>query len=336
MIRFGVLLGALLVLPATMSAHAQEGPYSFPASAFSGMSWLNRIDFTKIKYTPSFKFGYQRMGMSLNVPIPFRFSVGGEDTYEGDSVQLKLPDVNLWIGEAGIDVRMTPAISIYANGAGNLLQNLFLSLSGRSTNGIDAATWRTHSLSWMEIEGGMRYSFRSAFAVVSGVRWDHFDLTIKDPKVLTKVNLGAYRNLSLLTSDVLSELWVPYIGSELRYKDLRVLLIGTPFAPVVLRVRTRLRADILPSYNFLGESSITMKSSAAFVEARLEYKIQLAKKTKLSLWGKGGWLYARGGGRLESGYSTTHSGLTVGIGNDRRLKFSRFTLGGGMALNTTF
>jgi len=129
---------------------------------------------------------------------------------------------------------------------------------------------------------------------------------------------------------------IPYIGAELRFNDFRALLIGTPFAPVLLRVRTRLRADIKPSYNFLGESSITMKSSAMFAEARLEYKIKLAEKTRLSLWGKGGWLDARGGGRLESGYSTTHSGLTVGIGSDRRLRFSRFSLGGGMALNMSF
>ncbi|MDQ7781379.1 MAG: hypothetical protein RDU20_00775 [Desulfomonilaceae bacterium] len=294
------------------------------------------MDLKRITYAPSFKLGYQRMGMSLSAPIPFRLYVDGDDTYTSDSVQLKLPDVNLWIGEVGIDVRVTPAMVLYVNGAGNLLQNLVLSLSGRSAAGVDESTWRTHSLTWMELDGGIRYRLGSLFDAAAGVRWDHFDLTVRDPDIMTKVNVGAYRNVSLLTSDVLSGVWMPYVGGELRFKGLRATLIGAPFAPVILRVRTRLRADILPAHDFLGESAMTMKSTAMFAEARLEYEIHLAEKTMLKLWGKGGWLSARGGGRLESGYGTTHSGLTVGIGSDRQLRFGRFTLGGGMALNITF
>ncbi len=336
MIRKTVLPVVLLILLTVMSAGGEEPSQSLPASSASPMPWPYRIDLTKIKFTPSFKLGYQRMGMNLTVPIPFRISLGGEDTYEGDTVKLTLPEVNLWIAEAGLDVRATPDLTMYVSGAGNLIQNLFMSLSGGSENSADASTWKTHSLTWLEIEGGMRYNHWSSLAVVSGLRWDHFDLTIKDPDVLTKVNVGAYRNLNLLTGDILSGLWIPYVGAELRFKDLKATLIGTTYAPALLRVRTRLRADIQQTYNFLGESTITMKSAAMFVEARLEYKIRIRDKTGLSLWGKGSWLTTQGGGRLESGYGTTHSGLTVGIGSDRHLRFSRFSLGGGTALKMSF
>lgn len=347
MIGIRSLLGILLVLSMAQPIHGQDiprskaspkiSPYSLRSilgTAMPRLPDLDRIDVRHVKLIPSVKFGYQRMGMSLSVPIPFELSVSGENPYSGDSADLKLPDVNLWIGEVGLDARFNPMLRFYVHGAGNVIQNLFTSFTGG--NGATATLWKNHPLEWMEVEAGAVYYPWEHFAVILGMRWDHFDLTIKDPTALTRIHVGQYRNLGLLTSDVLTGFWLPYVGCEARTKSLRASLIGTPFASAEVKVRTRLRADIQPSYNFLGESVMTMKSSAMFIEANVEYTMRLAEKTRLSFWGKGGWIGSQGGGRLESGYSTTHSGLSVGVSDDRNVIFGRYNLAGGMALNVTF
>jgi len=134
----------------------------------------------------------------------------------------------------------------------------------------------------------------------------------------------------------LSDLWLPYLGVEYAGDTLKLKLIGSAFGSAKVKVGTRLRADIMPSYNFLAQSVITMNNLAYFLEASMEYRISLAPRTHSSLWGKGGWMGASGGGRLESGYSTTHSGLTLGILEDRNVGYSRYNLAGGVAVDLSF
>jgi hypothetical protein len=45
---------------------------------------------------------------------------------------------------------------------------------------------------------------------------------------------------------------------------------------------------------------------------------------------------ASGGGRLESGYSTTHPNLVFGILEDRDVVYRRYNLAGGVAVNLSF
>jgi hypothetical protein len=168
------------------------------------------------------------------------------------------------------------------------------------------------------------------------MRWDRFDLTIKEPEPLASVSVGPLRNLSLLPSDVLTELWIPYVGCEVRGDGFKLTLVGSPLASARMKARTRLKANVIPSYDFVGDVLITVKSPAYFLEARLDYKIEIASMTRASLWGKGGWLWASGGGRLDSSFNTTHSGLLVSILDDRVVRFGRYHLAGGLAVDLSF
>jgi hypothetical protein len=68
----------------------------------------------------------------------------------------------------------------------------------------------------------------------------------------------------------------------------------------------------------------------------MEYRISLAARPHLNLWGRSGWRTASGGGRLEGVYNTTHSGLTLGIFEDRNVAYSRYNLAGGVAVDLSF
>lgn len=294
------------------------------------------IELSRIKFIPSVKAGYRRMGMNVSVPVPFEVSVPGTESYRGESVSLKLPDANLWIVDGGIDARLTPSFKLFIGGAGNLFQNLATSVVGYVDSETETRLRRKYPLDWMEAEGGCVYYFWRPVGLVAGLRWDHFDLTIKEPTALSRVDVGSYKNLGLLASDVLSDLWLPYLGVEYAGESLKLKLIGSAFGSAKVKVGTRLRADIMPSYNLLAQSVITMKNLAYFVEASMEYRISLAARTHVSFWGKGGWMGASGGGRLESGYSSTHSGLTLGILEDRNVVYGRYNLAGGLAADLSF
>ncbi len=107
---------------------------------------------------------------------------------------------------------------------------------------------------------------------MAGLRWDHFDLTIKEPTALSRVNVGSYKNVELLASDVLSDLWLPYLGAEYGGDTFKLKLIASAFGSAKVKVGTRLKADIMPSYYLLAQNVITMKNLAYFVEASMEYR----------------------------------------------------------------
>ena len=97
-----------------------------------------------------------------------------------------------------------------------------------------------------------------------------------------------------------------------------------------------MKGDIVPSQTFSAQNTITMLNAPYFVEAGLEYDLSLAEKTNINFWGKGGWLGASGGGRLESSFSATGSGLTISGLDDRDVAYSRYSVAGGIAVKMAF
>jgi len=343
-----LLRWVLLLLMAPALGGTSEGYDATPTPSLTGFpvaallaaypqrSLIDGIGLRTIKFTPSLRLGYQRMGMNLVVPIPFELSSGGAEKYAGDSAALKLPDVDVWVGEAGVDAQITGALRLYLAGAGNVIQAVSSTMPGLGNADLKNSAWRQHPLQWGQLEGGIVYGPWGYISAVAGLRFDRFDLRVTEPSGLTKINVGPYKNFSLLAGDVLSELWIPYLGFELAGKSYRASLIASPMVSAKVKARTRLKADVAPSHNFLGESVITLRSPATFVEARLEYKIEIASRFRLSLWSKAGWLASAGGGRLESSYSTTAPNLNVAVLEDRNVNFNRYNLAGGLALDASF
>ena len=267
------------------------------------------------------------------MPIPLRVSLEESKSFSPESIQLTLPDTDLWIGEAGIEATLLPSLRLYASASGNVVQYLLGSISGV---GSENETWRLHPLLWMEAESGVRYFPWKTLGVIAGVRWDHFDLTIKKPDPLKRAQVGQYKKVALLPGNVESRLWIPYAGVEAVGRRFTVSLIASPIAAAWVKARIRLRADVSQSYLFLAESVMTLRSPAVFVEARLEYSMPVSRSAKMKIWGTGGWLTARGGGRLQSSYAATVPGLHVEVLDDRSMSFDRYNIAGGLSAGIAF
>ena len=304
--------------------------------AAPGAADLVEFEIRRIKIIPSAKFGYQRMGLDLSVPIPFEFFIGPADSYRSNSVEIKLENMNLWIVEAGLELKINPTIRIFAHGAGSIIMLQKLASFVAQTRGqFGTSEWNTHQLDWLTIGAGAAFEVLDPFSLVAGLKWDHFDLTLGGRSGSTSINIGPYHNLNLTSVDVLSDLWMPYVGLGLFGTNYRISLIGTPFALTDVRVRTRLAATIVPSYMFLGEVFTYLGDPIKFIEANAEYSAT-SRGVQVSFWGKAAGL--SGQGRADSGntYATTHPNLKVNIIEGGDSSLSRYNMAGGVAFGLSF
>ncbi len=304
--------------------------------AAPGAAELGEFEIRRIKMIPSAKFGYQRMGLDLSVPIPFEFSIGPTDTYRSNSVEIKLQNMNLWIIEAGLELKINPTVRIFAHGAGSIMMLQRLASFVAETRGqFGTSEWSTHQLDWLTIGAGAAFEVLDPFSLVAGLKWDHFDLTLGGRSGSASINIGPYRNLNLTSVDVLSDLWMPYVGLGLFGTNYRISLTGTPVALTDVRVRTRLAATIVPSYMFWGEVFTYLDDPIKFIETNAEYSATIWG-VRLSFWGKAAGLSGKGHADSGNTYTTNHPNLRVNIIEGGEATISRYNAAGGLALGLSF
>jgi hypothetical protein len=340
LVHFFILIATLFYASAGIAQEIRsfrgQAPESVMASAVTATFLSDRLAFSEFKLTPVVKSGYRRMGMNVMVPVPFEVTVQGAQSYKGETVRLRLPDANLWILEAGLEIKIPPSLKLTLSGTSNIFQNLATRIGGYVDSETETRLRKGHPLDWLETDVSIAYAFYDPFAAVTGLRWDRFDLEIKDPAALANMNVGPYPNVGLFASEVLSNLWIPYMGAEFSKKKVKARIVGSMLGWANVKVTTRIKGDLPPSQKFTAQSVVTMFNAPYFVEASAEYEVTLAEKTNINFWGKGGWLGASGGGRLESAFSPSNPNLNLRVLDDRNVAYGRYSLAGGIALKMAF
>lgn len=311
-------------------------PSRLLASAIPSLPTLEELSLRKFKITPFGKFGYQRMGLEVYAPIPFDLSIPQAETYRGGSAYLKVRDVDLWLGEIGLDIQIAPTVRVFMRGTANAPQNLAASMLPEAGGPTGASEWKRYSLDWLILEGGAAFDAGGVASVIGGMRWDRLDVALNERSGAVSTTLGPYRNVNLISADVLSDLWIPYIGIGFTGPSYKASLIGSPILLAEIRIRTRLHADILPSHTFLGDGLVTLTHPGGFVEGNVEYLARPVPATQLSLWGRAGAVTSRGPGETEGNYKTTHPDLKVELVEGQNVIFTRYNLAGGVAFNFSF
>jgi len=310
---------------------------SLLVSAVPGETFGSTVfTFQKIRIAPSGRLGYQRMRVDATIPIPFELSTKGGDLFRGDSARLRLPEANLWIAEASVWAQATPEIGFFASAAGNFVQSFLGPTFGGTIVPTTASEWRERQLEWWEVEAGATFTPWSPFTFLAGLRWDHFDLVFRDARGVASLSSGPFRNVNLVSTDLLSEIWILYGGIGLLGGSYKAYIIASPFAVTDIKVLTRMTANMAPSYNFSGEAAVALNKPAGFVEARFEYDANVWAGFRLGLWAKGSWLAGRGLANIEGKYTTNHPGLTATPLDGEVMTFSRYNVAAGLALKLSF
>ena len=289
------------------------------------------------KVSPVARLGFQRMGMDLRVPMPFSFSVDNVGAFGGGSIVLRIQGANLWVGEAALDVVWSQRLRIFFKGSGNLMQRLALTVAPDLVDANTLAEWRKNDLRWIAVEGGGEYAFRSPFALIMGIRWDHFLLALKEPLRTEGVIADPQAQVTLTGADVRTDFLIPYAGIILRRDGLKAQVIGSLLAYSGVQFRTQFSKEIGSSQNVTGIADVNLVGLGGFFEVGCDYTTRVLQKLNASFWGKAGILTSHGQAYPETSYVSTNSGLKIeGMPSDRTLRFFRYNFTGGIAFEAPF
>ena len=153
------------------------------------------------QYAASVSTGAQWMNMSFDFP----FSAG--DRFNFESMNLRMNTEPFWVGFAEVDIQPYQHWIFYGRMGANLPRDADMEMDGTGrallpANPSDPALdsppnltppwiWKARDFHWWLLEGGVVYSWSSTLALEAGIRLEHTDFRLEDPRNFTTPLAGA-------------------------------------------------------------------------------------------------------------------------------------------------
>ncbi len=162
--------GTLLVVLAVVSTtQAQD----FSALTGQGTSLANGV-----RVTPQMQVGYQRLGLSFNLPAFL-------DTWIGpwpSTLDLELRKADLWCGSLEVVVDFPSGLSFGLKGQTNARTNASVyEKQEYEEGGEQGVKWTAARLQWWTIDARVMYQTRPDFSVVAGLRRENLSFKLTNP-----------------------------------------------------------------------------------------------------------------------------------------------------------
>ncbi len=291
----------LFSLPAHCDAQSFPGG-NLPSSFFPipGYSFY----FGENTFTCQVKAGYERLDFRFNVPIPEVPPFFGLEIVFPSSVNFKMKDANVWIGAVEFELQMGETYGAFINAEGAASKRVDVS-DQQDPFGLPVE-WKGSKLEWWSIEGGGFYNLRKDCAFVGGLRRSRLSLKLHDPSD----QLGLYQGFlqtgfnDLYSADLLTNMWIPYIGIRVNGNNYRAELLYSPVSFADVTLPFRYRFDIaVPTFGgpfAFQEERYSMNRLGTFLEASMDYHMNWTSSVALGLWIKGTYMNIRGKGYEDS------------------------------------
>ncbi len=284
--------------------------------AISAGQWLPSFqplgvaDLGNVQVSTSARFGYQHMGVNLNLPVPFSDLLGLE-LFSTSTLDLKLLDAGVWTGGIFVDARRN-GLSAFLSAEGNARKNARVrTASDPFWAGFLPVEWRGTNLEWWAIGGGGAVNLQRNFAVVGGMKIEHLSLRLADPVDPT----GIIRDFQAIfgdrySSDFRTKLWIPYFGIQFDGLNYRGQLLFSPVAWADVTIPFRYLYVDTPFIGF-EEARYRFKPSGLWLAADLQYEMRLMSNLGGNLWFKGSWLQIKGRGREGYQLDAVNAGVPL-------------------------
>ena len=307
-----VLAGVLMLLSGAASVAAQNstaGTGSSGASLFPPIPGLGSYDMGGMKVKAAARVGYQWIGLNFNLPTSDAIGI-----FDSAPIDIQLKDARVWVGSLGLEARVTPRFSIFANGEANakIKAGVVTSETPLGTGFFAPYEWNASGIEWWAIEGAAAYSVSDGAAIFAGLRRDHLSFGMTNPRdqfgnpINEAISVPGIVLLTIANAaDVQIKLWLPYVGLRVIGPNYRASVIWSPFANAAVKIPDRLVVNIFefppPSVTFLNglEWRYSMFQTGALFEGQLEYDVNLGPNLFVNVWAKGSWLRVRGRGNLD-------------------------------------
>jgi hypothetical protein len=341
-----VLCTLLVVIAVTGTARAQD---------WSALAGLGPSFASGITITPQVEAGYQRLGLSFNLPATRPFSSWPS------TLDLALRKADLWCGSLDAIVDFPSGLSFGLKGQTNAPSRAYVYEGQEYTGGgAQGVHWTADKMQWWTIDGRVMYRFRPGVSAVAGLRREQlsFDLTdpINDQGETLNLDdsgyiwpgfpaLGTYKRHWRYASNVSMRAWVPYLGVDFVGTGFKASLIASPCASVDVKVPAEFLMDLI--INSFGTAQIItdeeleyrVTKPAVFLEANLSHEINVSQALNLSVWGTASWLRLRGKGTWNYHYTGQVPPDPPGsesLSDTNTATFTRYLLGGGLSAVVSF
>lgn len=331
-VRFGVaVLVVVACLPGLVAAQGF-------LPTFQGMG---SFDLGSVQVSPSAKVGYQYMAVNFNVPVPYS-GIWGPALVSTSELDFKLQDAGVWVGGLGVNARMN-RFSAFLNAEANARKNVRV-VTGQDPYwaGDFSVEWRGSRLEWWAIDGGGCIDLTANIGIVGGLRLEHMSLRLADPvDPLGWIRSDQAEYGDKYAGDLLSKVWLPYIGIRTSAPYFKGLLRFSPVAFSNAKIPLRYTyIEYLPwSWVIFEDAEYTFKRTGLWLEGSIDSAVQLSPNVRCSLWLKGSWLQIRGTGREGYDGIETVWGMVFDSYNDSGSAqgvYSSYTLAGGLRGEAAF
>jgi len=306
-----VLFG-LFSWPGTAVGQNFEQVPGFPGASISpSFPRLGSFNIGDMRFTAVARVGYQWIGLNFNLPtlstltqIPWR--------PPSAPIDIQLRDAGVWTGAAGVEGRLAPWLSLFANAEANAKKDAGAVTSEEPLHlfrgGGAAYRWNASGLEWWALEGGIAVNVVETAALVAGLRRDHLSFDLDEPRdyqgnPINQVYSFPGRLITFSNAaDCQFKLWVPYVGLRVVGPNYRASVIWSPFADAAVKIPDRfLHNDFSEEVFDLEhvEWRYSMFQAGGLFEGQFEYDVRFSSNLFVSVWAKGSWLGVRGTGNLD-------------------------------------
>lgn len=339
--RWSVLATLLVILAMVSTAQAQ----GLPGLAGLGSSLTNGVT-----VTPQVQVGYQKLGLNFNLPA---LRDPGPLAWPS-TLDLELRKADLWLVALEADVDFPSGLTFALKGQTNFRKNA--SAYERQEyveGGTQGVSWTASNLQWWTIDGRLMYRFSPDFSVVAGLRREKVSFNLTNPitdqgfplNLDDSGNIGfgtTYERHWRYSSNLVSKLWIPYVGLDIIGTQYKASLIASPFASAEVQVPAEYFTDTafflsgaLLAQLITGEElKYRVMKPAAFIEGNFTYDINVSQGFKLGLWCSASWLRLRGQGDWNYRFTGQVPPLapdSFSQAQQNTAVFTRYLLGGGLS-----
>lgn len=300
-----------------------------------------------------FQAGFEKLALNFNLPAAA--SVAPLPNRPA-TLDVKFLDAELWVGSLALAIDCPSGLSAVIKGQANAKRNIrVFEREEWAFAGDGGVTWTGSQLEWWALEGQIKYRPSADFAVLVGLRRDHLSVNLLDPidsngNPLNFDDSGTIPPFSTFTrhqryySDLLSKLWIPYVGLEIVGPNYRASLIGSPLVSAEMTIPAAFLFDLTivvfgnPIELLLADSlRYHVNKPAIFLEGNLQYDCTVFSSLNVGLWCKGSWLSLRGGGSWTCDFwgQVINNGVPFAPSEELQSQhhnatYTRYVLGGGL------
>lgn len=319
--------GVTNLMPSGLPSLSSSTTPTLSGASLSSVPMLRGMLQEKIVINPYAMIGYQKTGVNMTVPMsvdydPFPAITGAH--LKLGSIDVTLEDFNFWYGTAGLNIILSPKLTLFGSVSG-YLPKTFLEYGSQPVSfGAASAnpefTMTGYGLELWNIQCGASIEFTPGYSVILGSLWQHTSMKYEDMRI------GSIPVNPSLRQDFMLKNWAPFVG--LQYMQPRAYRASVIYSPLLTSWGNLKSTTITPVTTTLTYS---LNQPGYLVGVTGEYFFPTPESTTLSVWVTGAASVMRG----DSEAQFEAPGISINS-NTSGLTISQYSIGGGFTFGVVF